>query len=83
MVQLMDQLMDQWIDGSSMVLHLDSEVLLVYRLFALFLAHLGVHAPTPDVQDAILNLRHPYIVVVVCTCTYTCTVAELSAHLHQ
>ena len=45
------------------VLHLDSEVLLVYRLFALLLARLGMRAPIPYVQDTILNLRHPYIVV--------------------
>ena len=47
------------------VLHLDSKVLLVYGLFALLLARLGVHAPIPYVQDAILNLHHPYIVVEV------------------
>ena len=47
------------------LLYLDSEVLLVYRLFALLLTHLGGHAPIPYVQDAILNLRHPYIVVAV------------------
>ena len=39
------------------VLHLDSEVLLVYGLFTLLLARLGVRAPIPYVQDAILNLR--------------------------
>ena len=49
------------------VLHLDSEVLLVYRLFALLLARLGVHAPTLYVQGAILNLRHPYRVVATAT----------------
>ena len=41
------------------MLYLDSEVLLVYRLFALLLARLGARAPIPYVQDAILNLRHP------------------------
>ena len=41
------------------VLHLDSEVLLVYGLFALLLTRLGVRAPISYVQDAILNLRHP------------------------
>ena len=45
------------------VLYLDSEVLLVYGLFALLLALLGMRAPIPYVQDAILNLRHPYIVI--------------------
>ena len=45
------------------VLHLDSELLLVYGFFALLLAHLGVRAPILYVQDAILNLRHPYIVI--------------------
>ena len=49
------------------VLHLDSEVLLVYGLFALLLARLGVCAPIPYVQDAILNLHHPYIVVATAT----------------
>ena len=49
------------------VLHLDSELLLVYGLFALLLARLGVRAPIPYVQDAILNLRHPYIVVATAT----------------
>ena len=38
-------------------------MLLVYGLFALLLAHLGVSAPIPYVQYAILNLRHPYIVI--------------------
>ena len=46
------------------VLHLDSELLLVYGLFALLLARLGVRTPIPYVQDTILNLRHPYIVAV-------------------
>ena len=45
------------------VLHLDSDLLLAYRLFVLLLAHLGGRAPIPNVQDAILNLRHPYIVI--------------------
>ena len=45
------------------VLHLDSKVLLVYKLFALLLTRLGSRAPIPYVQDAILNLHHPY-------CTY-------------
>ena len=49
------------------LLYLDSEVLLVYRLFALLLARLGARAPIPYVQDAILNLRHPYIVVATAT----------------
>ena len=49
------------------LLHLYSEVLLVYRLFALLLACLGVRAPIPYVQDTILNLRHPYIVVATAT----------------
>ena len=49
------------------LLHLYSEVLLVYRLFALLLARLGARAPIPYVQDAILNLRHPYIVVATAT----------------
>ena len=35
------------------LLYLDSEVLLVYRLFALLLARLGARAPIPYVQDAI------------------------------
>ena len=48
-------------------------MLLVYGLFALLLAHLGVRAPTPYVQDAILNLRHPHIVIaVVMTDKYSC-----------
>ena len=34
---------------------------LVYELFALL--HLARRAPIPYVQDAILNLRHPYIVI--------------------
>ena len=51
------------------VLHLDSEVLLVY------LARLGVRAPIPYVQDAILNLRHPYIVIATAMTDY---VAQLS-----
>ena len=38
------------------VLHLDSKVLLVYGLFALLLTRLGMRAPIPYVQDAILNL---------------------------
>ena len=42
-------------------------MLLVYGLFALLLARLGAHAPIPYVQDAILNLRHPYIVVATAT----------------
>ena len=49
------------------LLYLDSKVLLVYRLFALLLTRLGAHTPIPYVQDAILNLRHPYIVVAVAT----------------
>ena len=49
------------------LLYLDSEVLLVYRLFALLVARLGGRAPIPYVQDAILNLRHPYIVVATAT----------------
>ena len=51
------------------VLYLDSEVPLVYRLFALLLTHLrtGVRVPIPYVQDAILNLHHPYIVVATMT----------------
>ena len=47
------------------VSHLDSEVLLVYGLFAMIFARLVVRAPIPYVQDAILNLRHPYIVIAV------------------
>ena len=46
------------------VLHLDSDVLLVYGLFALLLARLGVHTPMPYVQDA---MCHPYIVVATAT----------------
>ena len=42
------------------VLNLDSDLLLAYRLFVLLLARLG---PILYVQDAILNLRHPYIVI--------------------
>ena len=38
-------------------------MLLVYGLFALLLVHLGLCAPIPYVQDGILNLRHPYIVI--------------------
>ena len=49
------------------LLYLNNEVLLVYRFFALLLAHLGGHAPLPYVQDTILNLRHPYIVVATAT----------------
>ena len=41
------------------ILHLDSELLLVCMLFALLLARLGTRTPIPYVQDAILNLRHP------------------------
>ena len=33
------------------VLHFDGEVLLVYRLFTVLLARLGMHAPIPYVQD--------------------------------
>ena len=44
-------------------MYLDGKVLLVYGLFALLLARLGVRAPIPYVQDAILNLHHPYIIV--------------------
>ena len=41
------------------VLHLDSEVLLVYRLFAKLLTRLGtLRAPIPYVHDAILNIVH-------------------------
>ena len=54
------------------VLYFDSEVLLVYRLFALLLARLGVRAPISYVQDAILNLRHPYIVVATATTDMEC-----------
>ena len=43
------------------VLYLDNEVFLVYRLFALFLSRLGAHAPVPYVQDTILNLNYPYL----------------------
>ena len=49
------------------VLHLDSEVVLVYGHFVLLIARLGVRAPITYVQDAILNLRHPYIVVATAT----------------
>ena len=45
------------------VLHLDSKVLLVSRLFAMLLTRLGTRAPIPYVHDAILNLHHIYIVV--------------------
>ena len=44
------------------VLYFDSKVLLVYRLFALLLARLGVCVHIPYVQDAILNLCHSYVV---------------------
>ena len=55
------------VSGTSLVvLHLESEVLLDYMLFALLLAHLGMRAPTPYVQEAIFNLHHPYIVDVKC-----------------
>ena len=47
------------------VLDLNSEVLLVDRLSALLLARLGARVPKPYVQDAISNLRHPYIIVIV------------------
>ena len=40
-------------------------MLLVYGLFALLLACLAVRAPIPYVQDTILNLLHPYIVIAV------------------
>ena len=33
----------------------------------MLLARLGARAPIPYVQDAILNLRHPYIVVATAT----------------
>ena len=49
------------------LLHLDSKVLLVYRPFALFLTCLGMRACIPYVQDAILNLHYPYIVVATVT----------------
>ena len=49
------------------VLHLGSNLLLVYRLFVLVLARLDGCAPIPYVQDVILNLRHPYIVITVAT----------------
>ena len=48
------------------LLYLD-KVLLVYRFFALLLARLGARAPIPYVQDAILNLHHPHIVVATAT----------------
>ena len=47
-------------------------MLLVYGLFALLLARLGTRAPIPYVQDAILNLRHPYIVVATATTDSLC-----------
>ena len=40
-------------------------MLLIYGLFASLLAHLGMCAPIPYVQDAIWNLSHPYIVIAV------------------
>ena len=40
-------------------------VLLVYRIFALLLDGLGVCAPITYVQNAILNICHPYIVVLI------------------
>ena len=43
------------------VLHLDSDVLLVNKLYALLLVRLGACTPIPYVQDTILNLHHPYI----------------------
>ena len=43
------------------LLYLDNKVLLVYRLFALLFTRLGPRAPIPYVEDAILNLHHPYI----------------------
>ena len=49
------------------MLYLDSEVLLAYGLFALLLTRLCMHAPIPYIQDAVLNLRHPYIVVATVT----------------
>ena len=49
------------------LLHLVSDLLLAHRLIVLLLAHLGRDAPIPYVQDTILNLRHPYIVVAIVT----------------
>ena len=50
-----------------MVLLTDSELLLVYGLFAFLLTRLGMRAPIPYVKDAILNMRHPNIVVTTAT----------------
>ena len=47
-------------------------MLLVYGLFALLLVHLGVCAPIPYVQDAILNLRHLYIVIATAMTDFSC-----------
>ena len=49
------------------VSQMDSAVLLVYRLSDLLFARLDVRAIIPYVQDAILNMCHPYIVVAVAT----------------
>ena len=54
------------------ILLLDNEVLLVYILFALLLARLGVRAPISYVQDAILNLRDLYIVVATAITVLKC-----------
>ena len=47
-------------------------MLLVYGLFALLLARLGVLAPITYLQEAILNQYHPYIVVVTATIDSVC-----------
>ena len=47
---------------SRVVLHLDSEGLLVYVLKTGLLKRFRVSAPIPYVQDAILNIAHSYIV---------------------
>ena len=58
------------------VLHLDSYFLKAYRLFVLLLVRLGGRAPIPYVQDAIFNLRHPYIVIATAMTDKTSTTAQ-------
>ena len=41
------------------------------ELFALLLIHLGARAPIPYVQDVILNLCHPFIIVTTETTDYS------------
>ena len=47
------------------VLHLNSEGLLVCTLKTGLRERFRAGAPIPNVQAAILNLRHPYIVIAI------------------